>query len=116
MQTNISARHGHLSPSTQEQIKEKVDKLGRLYDRITAVQVTVDLEHREMPSVEMRVSIAHGDALMATDQSGDVIAALDGALHKVEQQIRRQKDRRTERRRPPLKHLDLPAEGEAEAE
>ena len=74
MQTNISARHGHLSTSTQEKITEKVEKLNRYFDRLTAIQVTVDLEHRENPMVELRVSVEHSEALVATDQSGDVMS------------------------------------------
>ena len=116
MQTNISARHGHLSSSTQERITEKVEKLNRYFDRLTAIQVTVDLEHRENPTVELKVSVEHSEALVATEQAGDVMSALDGALHKIEHQIRRHKDKRTERRRPPLKHLEVPVESEPEAE
>jgi ribosome-associated translation inhibitor RaiA len=44
------------------------------------------------------------------------MSALDGALHKIEQQIRRHKDKRTERRKPPVKHLEVPADSEPEAE
>ena len=116
MQTNISARHGHLSSSTQERITEKVEKLNRYFDRLTAIQITVDLEHRENPTVELKVSIEHSEALVATDQSGGVMSSLDGALHKIEHQIRRHKDKRTERRRPPLKHLEVPVESEPETE
>ncbi len=116
MQTNISARHGHLSTSTQQRITEKVEKLNRYFDRLTSIQVTVDLEHREMLAVEVRVSVEHSEALVAADQSAEVMSALDGALHKIEQQIRRHKDKRTERRKPPLKHLEVPVESEPEAE
>jgi len=116
VQTNISARHGHLSSSTQERITEKVEKLNRYFDRLTAIQITVDLEHRENPTVELKVSVEHSEALVATDQSGDVMSSLDGALHKIEHQIRRHKDKRTERRRPPLKHLEVPVESEPETE
>ena len=116
MQTNISARHGHLSSSTQERITEKVEKLNRYFDRLTAIQITVDLEHRENPTVELKVSVEHSEALVATDQSGDVMSSLDGALHKIEHQIRRHKDKRTERRKPPLKHLEVPVESEPETE
>ena len=49
MQIKISARHGHLSDETQAKIKEKLEKLPRFYDRLTAIDVTVDLEHREAP-------------------------------------------------------------------
>jgi putative sigma-54 modulation protein len=116
VQTNISARHGHLSTGTQEKITEKVEKLNRYFDRLSAIQVTVNLEHRETPIVELRVSVEHSEALVAAEQSSDVMSALDGALHKIEQQIRRHKDKRTERRRPPIKHLEVPVESEPEAE
>ena len=116
MQTNISARHGHLSTGTQTRITEKVEKLSRYFDRLSAIQVTVDLEHRENPSVELKISVDHSEALVAADRSGDVMAALDGALRKMEHQIRRQKDKRTERRRSPLKHLEVPVDGESEVE
>ena len=116
MQTNISARHGHLSQRTQERITEKVEKLSRYFDRLTAIQVTVDLEHRENPTVELKVSVKHAEALVATDQSGEVMSSLDGALHKIEQQIRRHKEKRTERRRPPLKHLEVPADSDPDNE
>ena len=50
MQVKISARHGHLSSETQDKITEKVEKLKRLFDRVTAIEVTADLEHRESPA------------------------------------------------------------------
>ncbi len=116
MQINISARHGHLGTGTQERITEKVEKLSRYFDRLTAALVTVDLERRETPVVEIRVSVEHSEALVAAEQAGDVLTALDGALHKIEQQIRRHKDKRTDRRRPPIKHLEVPIESEPETE
>lgn len=116
MQTNISVRHGHLSTRTQERITEKVEKLNRYFDRLTAIQVTVNLEHRDNPAIELRVSVEHSEALVATDQSADVLSALDGVLRKIEQQVRRHKEKRTERRKSPLKHLEVPVESEPESE
>jgi putative sigma-54 modulation protein len=83
---------------------------------LTAIQVTIDLEHRENPTVELKVSVEHSESLVSTDQTGDLMASLDGALQKIEQQIRRQKDKRTERRRMPIKHLEVPVESEPEGE
>ena len=116
MQLSIATRHGHLSEASQDKLKGRVEKLNRYFDRLTAIQITVDLEHRENPTVELKVSVEHSEALVATDQSGDVMSSLDGALHKIEHQIRRHKDKRTERRRPPLKHLEVPVESEPETE
>ena len=47
MQINISARHGHLSDATRGKITAKVEKLARLFERLTAIEVTVDLEHEQ---------------------------------------------------------------------
>src|SRR5262249_19785550 len=64
-QNSISGRHGHLSPATQEKIAEKVEVARKFFDRITAIVVTVDLEHRERPSVELRVRAEHHDEFVA---------------------------------------------------
>ena len=94
MQLKISARHGHLSADTQTKIGEKVEKLRRLFDRVTSIEVTADLEHRESPSVELRVSVERTDDFVAAETASSVLAALDGTIHKLEQQLRKHKDKR----------------------
>ncbi len=116
MQINISTRHGNLSAQTQERIKEKVEKLRRLFDRVTAIQVTTNLEHRESPTLELRVSVEHADDFVATETSTSVAAALDGAIHKVEQQLRKYKDKRRDRRSQSLGRVEPPAAPEPESE
>ena len=93
MQISISTRHGHLSTGTQEKITEKVEKLLRFNDRLTATEVTVDLEHVETPSVEFRVSVEKAEDFMATDKHENLLAAVDSCLHKVEQQLRKHKEK-----------------------
>ena len=93
MQISISARHGHLSTATQEKISEKVEKLRKYFDRVSAIEVTVNLEHRETPDVEVRVSADHTQDFVASD-TGELMAALDSTLHKVERQIRKQKEKK----------------------
>ena len=93
MQVNISTRHGHLSPASQETITEKVSKLTRLFERITGVEVTIDLEHTEKPEVELRVSAERTEDFVATDKSESLLAALDSTIHKMEQQLRKHKEK-----------------------
>ena len=50
MQIKISARHGQLSEATREKISAKVSKLARYFERLTAIEVTVNLEHADAPS------------------------------------------------------------------
>jgi putative sigma-54 modulation protein len=93
VQISISARHGHLSDATREKITAKVEKLARLFERLLAIEVTVDLEHEDAPSVDLRVSAQHKHDFVATESSANLMGALDGAIHKVEQQLRKYKEK-----------------------
>ncbi len=106
MQVSVSARHGSLQPGDQSLIEEKVGNVRRLYDRINAIEVTVDLKHLDKPLVEVKVSIEHADACVASADSTNVIAALDAVIPKVEQQIRRLKDKKTGHRATGHKHIE----------
>src|SRR4030095_182540 len=104
------ARHGHLSPGTQEKIHEKVEGIRRFFDRMTAIQVTVNLEHREAPTLELCVSAEHHEDFVATVQADTVLAALDGAIEKIEQQLRKFKERVKENKATGHKHIEPPVE------
>jgi putative sigma-54 modulation protein len=93
VQVNISTRHGQLSPASQETITDKVSKLTRLFERITGIEVTVDLEHEARPSVELQVSAEKADEFVATHTCDSLLTALDSAIHKMEQQLRKHKER-----------------------
>ena len=99
MQVSISARHGHLSDATREKIAAKVEKLARLFERLQAIEVTVDLEHEQTPTVDVRISAEHKHDFVATEQSASLMGALDGVVHKLEQQLRKYKEKVQERHR-----------------
>ena len=98
MQMNISVRHGHVSDTTQAMIQEKLDKLTRLNDRISAIEVTVDLEHRDLPAVDLKVS-AKKHEFMAVAQAENLLAAVDIVVDKMEQQLRKHKEKVQDRHR-----------------
>jgi len=93
VQVKISTRHGQLSDSTQETITGKVQRLARIFERLTAIGVTVDLEDREAPSVDINVSAEHKHDFVATERAPSLMTAVDGAIHKAEQQLRKYKER-----------------------
>ncbi|MBN1588328.1 MAG: ribosome-associated translation inhibitor RaiA [Pirellulales bacterium] len=93
MQIKISARHGTLSETTQSRIQEKVEKLTRFYERIKAIEVTVDLEHRDAPSVDIRVLAEHKNDFVAREHAEELMVAVDAVIHKLEQQIRKHKEK-----------------------
>lgn len=99
MQISISTRHGRLSEATQAKIQAKLERLPRLFERLTAIEATVDLEHQESPDVELRVSAEHKHDFQAREKSDGLMAAVDAALHKIEQQLRKYKEKVQERHR-----------------
>jgi putative sigma-54 modulation protein len=99
VQIKISARHGTISDETQAKITAKVEKLGRLFERLTSIEITVDLEHRDAPEVDLRVSAEHKHDFVATVQAGELLAAIDAAIHKLEQQLRKYKQKIQNRHR-----------------
>jgi putative sigma-54 modulation protein len=90
---NISVRHGQLSEATRGRPQAKLDKLDRIFERLTAIDLTVDLEHSDAPSVELRVSAEHKHDFVATEQAEGLMAAVDGVVHKLEQQLRKYKEK-----------------------
>lgn len=93
MQINVSTRHGHLSTASQEKITSKVEKLSRFFDRLTSIEVTVDLEHEESPVVDLRVSAEHKHDFVATGRESTLSASLDSSINKLEQQLRKYKEK-----------------------
>lgn len=117
MQVKITARHGHLSETSQEKIRGKVEGLPRLFERLTAIEVTVDLEHQGDPIVDLRVSAEHKHDFHASEQNGDLWGSLDAVIHKVEQQLRKYKQKVQDHHKGPgLKRPGAAAEPEVSGE
>jgi putative sigma-54 modulation protein len=99
VQITISTRHGHLSDESQAKIKEKLEKLTRFHDRLSTIEVTVDLEHREAPDVDLRVSATHKHDFVAECRSLELMASIDDVVEKMEQQLRKYKQKVQDRHR-----------------
>ncbi len=115
MQINISVRHGHLSDASREKITAKMERLDRIFERLTAINVEVDLEHEDSPSVDVVVSAEHKHDFVASDKAESLMAALDGVIHKLEQQLRKYKEKVQDHHRAPRPEaapLEDPAAGE----
>lgn len=103
MQVKISSRHGHLSDSTQQLIRDKALKLLNVFERLTLIEVTVDFNktHDDKTHVEFVVQAEHKHDIVAQESHQDVVAAVDLALHKVQGKLRRYKEKIQDHRRTP---------------
>jgi putative sigma-54 modulation protein len=106
MQISVSVRHGEMQPGDQPLIEEKVEKLRRLFDRVNAIEVVIDMKQLDNPTVELRVSAEHAPDCLASAEATTVLAALDLAIPKIEQQLRRTKEKMTGHRATRHTHID----------
>ncbi len=109
MQVKISVRHGHLSDDHQESIREKSEQLLQYFDRLTFIEVTVDLhQHRTDGSrrVEIVATAEHKQEFVASADNEDLMAAFGAAAERVKQQIKHYKDKLQDHRRDPS-HNDV---------
>ena len=97
MQVNISTRHGDISDTTKEKIIQKVEKIQRFFERLTSVDVTVDLDKADEPNIEIIVRSEKRDEFVASYRSNDMFGSLDQVMSKLEQQIKKHKEKLKER-------------------
>ncbi|MBX9680659.1 MAG: ribosome-associated translation inhibitor RaiA [Gemmataceae bacterium] len=101
MQIKVSVRHGHLSEEHQQNIRTKAEKILHLFPRIMMIEVCVDLQDETQKVVEFLVSAEHKHDFVATEKDKELHAAVDLCLHKLEQQVRKYKDKIQDHRRTP---------------
>jgi len=100
VKVEVSARHGHLSIEQQAEIREKAEKLLHYFERLTFIEVTVDLQHVDK-LVEV---VAHSEPkhqFVAHESAPDLIAALTHAIAKVKTQIGHHKQKLQDHRHDP---------------
>src|SRR5262245_41161147 len=99
VQIKISTRHGHLSDASQDKIKARAEKLLRIFDRLTAIEIIIDLTDSNTPAVDAKVSAEHKHDFVAHDQSDNLMGSVDTVIHRLEQQLRKYKEKVQERHR-----------------
>jgi len=98
VQVEITCRHGSISDSERDYFTEKSGKLLTYFERVTAVQVTVDYEGDRV-NVEMLFDAEHKHNFVASDVGESTIPVFDSVLHKMEQQVKKYKAKLQDHRR-----------------
>ena len=112
MKVTVQARHMTVTDALRSRVEEKMDKLPRIFDSITSVDVILD-KQADDSAVEIVVTARHKNTFVATHRDPDMYACIDQCLHKIVEQLRRHKDKVRDRQKPP--HGQVPG-GEASTE
>ena len=94
MATTVTSRHFKAHPSLVEYSEKAVENLGRFYDGIIKGEVILEFErpHNSLKIAESKVSVFNAK-LTATHQSDDFFKSIDGAVAKLETQLKKYKDK-----------------------
>ena len=98
MQVVITCKHGGIAPETEEHIKSKSEKLLTFFERVTAIGVTISYDNHRC-KVEILVDAEHKHNFVASHEGENASQVFDQALHKMEQQIRKYKEKIQDHRR-----------------
>jgi len=98
VQIEVTCRHGDMSDLARDHIVERSDKLLTFFERVTAIQVTVDFEHGKA-EVEILVDAEHKHNFVSHAEADDIVSAYDSAFHKMEQQLKKYKQKIQDHRR-----------------
>lgn len=98
MQVEITCRHGEITPDVHDYIAGKSQKLLTFFQRITAIKITVEFE-KDRTQLDIQVDAEHKNNFVAHDVGDDVISAFDRTFQKMEQQLRKYKEKIQDHRR-----------------
>jgi len=116
MQITIKGRHWKPDPGFRENAASRIEKLARFYPRLIGAQLTVTREGFRHHA-ELRL-LGNSLDLLAKSTEVDAAQALDAVLDKQERALRRQNDRRKDKRKrgpsvrvepAPVEALPIPA-------
>jgi putative sigma-54 modulation protein len=97
MQILTTARHCELDPEVRLHAQQRLEKLGRFARDIREAHLTVTAE-RYRHSAEIKLRLNHHE-LVSREESTEPKIAIDLAADRIEEQLRRYKEKRVGRKR-----------------
>ena len=97
MSIRITGRTGDVTTAMKAKAATKVEKFSRFYDRITWVDVVLDVD-RERNKVDMSAGLNQGQTVVGRAESDDMYKAIDLAIDKITRQLRKHKERQRDHR------------------
>ncbi len=95
MQVNISGQHLEVTDTLRDYINEKLERLARHFDKITNVQVTMQVEKLQQ-KIEATLHVAGGE-VVANAEHEDMYAAIDLLADKLDRQLIKHKEKQIAR-------------------
>jgi putative sigma-54 modulation protein len=96
----ITGKHIDITEAIRKYAEEKTSKLPRYYNVINQVEVIIDSEPGGNINVEIIARGEHSNVFIGTERGEDAYQCIDGAVHKLEGQLRRKKSKERDDKHP----------------
>ena len=97
MDITTTARHFDLTSEIKDHTEKKLNRLARYFDRIHEAHVILTKEKFRY-SAEITLRVGGGADLVGREETPDVFGSIDGAVDRLEGQVKRHKGRLKDRR------------------
>ncbi len=91
MQINLSGHHVEVTPALRDYVSSKLQRLERHFDNVTNAHVVLTVEKLRQKA-EATIHVA-GGSLHADAVDGDMYAAIDALIDKLDRQVKRHKEK-----------------------
>ena len=93
MLLNITAKHIEITAAIREYVESKTAKLPKYYSNINKIEVVIDGNDGGHCMVELIASAEHSKIFIVKETGDDMYACIDLAAHKIERQLKKQKEK-----------------------
>ena len=89
----ISGKHIEVTKALRMHAEEKTSKLPKFYNSINQVEVIIDDAPGGNTSVQIIARAEHSNVFIVTEIGEDAYKCIDVAVHKLERQLRKKKEK-----------------------
>jgi len=97
MNLTVTGHHVEITPAIRDYVTQKLGRINRHFDELIDVSVTLSVEklrHKAEANVHLR-----GKDIFVETEDADMYAAIDSLVDKLDRQILRHKEKRSDGRR-----------------
>ncbi len=102
----IHGHHVEVTPALRGYVEDKLGRIRRHFDNVIDADVVLSVQDKLRQKAEITVRV-RGNSLHAECVDGDMYAAIDALMDKLDRQVLRHKDRVRDHSHAPLKHQSI---------
>ncbi len=88
----ITGKHFDITDAIREHVEDKAEKLPRYYDSLNFIEVVIEAA-KNRHHVEVIARAEHNLVFVGTEIGDDMYTCIDKAVHKVERQLTKHKEK-----------------------